>query len=177
MRSSVFSACAGPLHQLEHARAAVLERDVEVGQHLALGHQRDHLVHVRVRIDVVQAYPGAERAERTREIREARLHRLAAPEARRVLEVGAVGAGVLRDHQQFLDAGLHQALGLEHHLADRPAREVAAHRGDDAEACSGDCSLRKSSGTRSAAASGGCPAAARGRRTGRAAAAAARAPR
>ena len=121
------------LHELEHARAAVLERDVEVRQHLAVGHQRNHVVDVRVRVHVVQAHPRAERSERTREVDELRLHRLAAPEARGVLEVGAVRARVLRDHQQFLHAGLHQALGLEHHLADRAAREVAAHRRDDAE--------------------------------------------
>ena len=52
----------------------------------------------------------------------------------RVLEVDAVGARVLRDHEQLLDAGLHETLGLEHHVADRAAREVAAHRRDDAEA-------------------------------------------
>ena len=35
--------------------------------------------------------------------------------------------------QQLLHAGLHQVLGLLHHLADRAAHEVAAHRRDDAE--------------------------------------------
>ncbi len=34
MRSSVFSCAAGPLHALQHIRARVLERDVEIGQHL-----------------------------------------------------------------------------------------------------------------------------------------------
>ena len=121
------------LHQLQHARAAVLERNVQVRQDLAVRHQRDHVVDVRVRVDIVHAHPRAERAERAREVDELRLDGLAAPEAGRVLEVGAVGAGVLRDHQQFLHAGLHQALGLEHHVADRPAGEVAAHRRDDAE--------------------------------------------
>ena len=134
MRSSVFSACAGPLHQLEYPRAAVLEGYVEVGQYLALRHQRDHLVDVRVRVDVMQPHPDAERAERAHEIRELRVFRAACPESRAVSEIRAVGAGVLRDDQQFLDAGLHQALRLLHDLADRPAREIAAHRRDDAEA-------------------------------------------
>ena len=69
----------GPAHQLQDARAAVLERDVEVGQHLALGHQRDHVVHVRVRIDVVQPHPGAELAEFAREVDEAARDLAAAP--------------------------------------------------------------------------------------------------
>jgi hypothetical protein len=52
----------------------VLERHVEIGQHLALGHQRDHVVDVRVRIDVVQAHPHAELAQRlAREVEDARL--------------------------------------------------------------------------------------------------------
>ena len=50
------------------------------------------------------------------------------------LHVHAIGAGVLRDHQQFLHAGLDQALGLAEHVAHRPADQVAAHRRDDAEA-------------------------------------------
>ena len=64
-----------PLHQLQDARARVLERHVEVGKDLALGHQRNDVVHVRIRIDVVQAHPDAELAERLAQIRHARLHR------------------------------------------------------------------------------------------------------
>ena len=60
-----------PLHALEHVGAGVLERDVEIGQHLALGHQRDDLVHMRIGIDVMQPHPGAELAERARQIEEA----------------------------------------------------------------------------------------------------------
>jgi hypothetical protein len=47
----------GALHELEDARARVLERDVEIGEDLALGHERHHFVHVRVGIDVVQPHP------------------------------------------------------------------------------------------------------------------------
>ena len=54
----------GAAHGLEHAGRGVLEGDVEVGQDLALRHQRQHLVDVRVGIDVVQPHPGAERAQR-----------------------------------------------------------------------------------------------------------------
>jgi hypothetical protein len=48
------------LHQLEDARAGVLEGHVEVGQDLALGHQRDEVVDAGIGIDVVQAHPDAE---------------------------------------------------------------------------------------------------------------------
>jgi hypothetical protein len=49
------------LHALEHVGVGVLEGHVQVGQHAAGGHQRQHLVDVRVRVDVVQPHPGAER--------------------------------------------------------------------------------------------------------------------
>jgi hypothetical protein len=46
-----------------------------------------------------------------------------------VLHVDAVGAGVLRHHQQFADAAAHQLLGFAQHLVDRARHQVAAHRG------------------------------------------------
>ena len=135
------------LHRFEDARARVLERHVEVGQDLAFRHERDHFVDVRIGIDVVQPHPDAELAERARELGHARLQRPAAPEAGAVFDVHAVGARVLRDDEQLLHAGLHQVLGFLHHLADRAAHEVAAHRGDDAEraavvAAFGDLQIR-----------------------------------
>ena len=67
---------------------------------------------MRVRVDVVQPHPGAVRlgqlAELLAQVEHARLHRPAVPEAGAVLDVDAVGAGVLADHQQLLDAGLEQ---------------------------------------------------------------------
>ncbi len=111
----------------------MLERDVQVRQDLAFGHQRNHLVHVRIRIDVVQARPHAHLGQGRTEFGHARLHRAAVPEAAAVLHVHAIGAGVLRNHQQFLHAGLDQALGLVEHVAHRSADQVAAHRRDDAE--------------------------------------------
>jgi hypothetical protein len=41
----------------------VLERNVEVGEDDALGHERDELVHGGVWVDIVEADPGAEAAE------------------------------------------------------------------------------------------------------------------
>jgi hypothetical protein len=121
-------------HALQHRGAGVLERDVEVGQHPALGHQRQHLVDVRVGIDVVHAHPGAQLAEAARQVEEARLVALAAPGVGQVPDVRAVGAGVLRDDQQLAHPGAHEALGLAQHLADGAAGEPAAQAGDDAEA-------------------------------------------
>ena len=120
-------------HGLQHRGRGVLEGDVEVGQDLAFGHQRQHVVDVRIGIDVVQAHPGAELAEGLRQIEEAGLERRALPGALGVLDVEAVGAGVLADDQQLLDAGLHQALGLGHHVRGGAAGEVAAQLRNDAE--------------------------------------------
>jgi hypothetical protein len=71
-----------------------------------------------------------------------RLDRAAADEVELVAHVDAVGAGVLRNHQQFLHALLDQVLGFAHHLADRSADEIAAHRRDDAEAAAVVAALR-----------------------------------
>lgn len=129
------------LHALEHVRMRMLERHVEIRQHVALerafGHQRNHFVDARIRIHVVQAHPravlGGEFAERGDEVGHAGLDRLAVPEARAVLHVDAVCARILRDHEQFLHARLEQVLGFEHHFGDRTRHEIAAHRRDDAE--------------------------------------------
>jgi hypothetical protein len=124
----------GAAHSLEHRGAGVLEGDIQVRQHLALGHQRNDGIDVRVGVDVVQPDPDAELAERARQIDEPGLDRLPAPGDAAILQVAAVGAGVLGDHQQFLHAAAHQRLGLFHHLVERPAGELAAQVRDDAEA-------------------------------------------
>ena len=71
--------------------------------------------------------------QRLAQLLEPRLDRLAAPEAGAVLEVDAVGAGVLRDDQDFLDPGARQAFGFGQHVADRARHQRPAQRGDDAE--------------------------------------------
>ena len=50
---------AGALHQLEDARAGVLQRYVQVGEDLAVAHQ-GMTSSTRVGVDVVQAHPHAE---------------------------------------------------------------------------------------------------------------------
>jgi hypothetical protein len=123
-----------PTHQLQDARAPMLERHVEVGQHLALRHERDDLVHMRIRIDVMQAHPGTELAELAREVDEAAIDLAASPRLGPVLEIGTVGARVLRDHEELPHAGVLEANRLVQHLPDRATRKVATHRGNDAEA-------------------------------------------
>jgi hypothetical protein len=83
------------LHELQDARAGVLERHVEVGKDLALGHQRDDFVDVRVRVDVVQAYPHAEITQGAAQLGHAGLGGFSAHKAGSILDVHAVGAGVL----------------------------------------------------------------------------------
>ncbi|KAG0929904.1 hypothetical protein G6F31_017194 [Rhizopus arrhizus] len=112
----------------------MLERDVQVRQDLAFRHQRDHFVHVRIRVHVVQARPDAHFGQGQTELGHTGLDRAAVPETAAEFHVHAVGTGVLRDHQHFLHAGLDQALGLAQHIAHRTADQVAAHRRDDAEA-------------------------------------------
>ena len=88
---------------------------------------------MRIGIDVVQPHPDAELAELAREIEELRADLAAAPLAGGVFDIDAVGRGVLRDHQQFLDAGGDQPLGLAQHVGGRPRHQIAAQLRDDAE--------------------------------------------
>ncbi len=113
---------------------AVLERDVEVGQDAALGHQRDQLADVRVGVDVVEPHPGAEGAELAGEVGDVAADRAAAPVVGVVAAVGAVGGGVLADDEELAHAGRDQPLGLAQDGVRRPRDELAAHVGDDAEA-------------------------------------------
>ena len=111
----------------------MLEGYVKVGQDLALGHQRNHVVDGRIGIDVVQADPDAELCQGVAQFLESRLDRLAAPETGPVFEIDTVGAGVLRNHEDFLDPGARQVFGFGQHIADRTRDQWAAQRGDDAE--------------------------------------------
>jgi hypothetical protein len=141
IRLSVPSAFARSLHQLEDARARVLERYVEIGQQSSLrrirGHSSDDLVDVRIRIHVVQPHPRAVRArhrvERARELDHPCLQWAPLPESGSIPDIDAIRARVLRDDEQLLDAGAEKPLGFGQHLADGTAHEIAAHRRNDAE--------------------------------------------
>src|SRR5690606_11580046 len=122
------------LHRLEHRRAGVLERNIQVRQDVAGGHHRNDLVHVRIGIDVVQAHPGTQLPERLTQLQHAGFHWHTLPEAGLVLAIHTVGAGVLADHQQLLYTRLHQPFRLIEHVAHRPGIELATHAWDNAEA-------------------------------------------
>jgi hypothetical protein len=91
-RSSVFSWCAGRRMAFRTAGEACWKGMSRIGQDLALGHQRQHMIDVRIGVDVVQAHPGAERAQRSSEVEEAG-RRAARPfqGLARILDVEAVG--------------------------------------------------------------------------------------
>ncbi|MCY1413594.1 hypothetical protein D9M71_290270 [compost metagenome] len=82
----------------------------------------------------MQANPGAQAAQCFAQFEHAGLDRATVPEVGLVFDVHAIGAGVLGDHQDLLDPGLDQALGLAQHFTHRAADQLAAHRRDDAEA-------------------------------------------
>jgi hypothetical protein len=111
----------------------MLERDVEVRQDAALGHQRQQRVDARVGIDVMQPHPDAEFGQRLAQFAQPGAQRPPADEAGAVLQVDAVGAGVLRDHQQLAHARFGERSRLLQHIADRPADQRTAQRRDDAE--------------------------------------------
>jgi hypothetical protein len=81
----------------------------------------------------MQPRPRAEVGEAFAQRLHARLEPPPAPLALGVAQVHAVGARVLRHHQQFAHAAAHQVFRFPEHLVDRTRDEVAAHRGDDAE--------------------------------------------
>jgi hypothetical protein len=97
---------------------------------------------MRIRIDVVEPYPRAERAEPLGESDEPRVALFSAPCALGIAEIEPISARVLRDDEQLLYAGGDQPLGLAHHLAEQAALEPAAQRRNDAEAAGVVAALR-----------------------------------
>ena len=124
---------AGTLHHLENARAGVLQRDIEVGQNFAFRHQRDHIINVRIGIDVVQAHPDAKLSQFFAQANHAGFNRHTVVEAAAMFNIDAVGGGVLRNHQQLFYPRVGQAFGFRQHFTNRTADEIAAHGRDDAE--------------------------------------------
>ena len=121
-------------HGFQYIRRGMLERDVEIGEDLALRHQRDDLVDMRIGIDIVEPAPRR-RTGPARFARSTNWARTSRPRYLlfRVFDVDAIGARILRDDEQLLDAGFDQPLGLIEHRRRRPAHQVAAQRRDDAE--------------------------------------------
>ena len=124
---------ARAFHHFENTRAGVLQRNIEIRQNFAFRHQRDYIINVRVRIDVVQAHPDTELRQLFAQANHAGFDRHAVVEAAAMFDINAVGGGVLRDHQQLFDPGIGQAFGFRQHFANRTADQIAAHGRDDAE--------------------------------------------
>ena len=89
----------GPFHCLEDCRAGMLQRHIQVGQDLALRHQRNDFIHMRVGIDIMQSHPHPEIAQGLRQFGHAGFDWPPAPEAGLVFHVHAVSAGILRNYQ------------------------------------------------------------------------------
>src|ERR1700723_3596296 len=62
------------LHGFEDFRACVLERDIEIGQHVGLGHAADDLVDMGVRVNVLQPHPYADLTKGPRKIEKPRAY-------------------------------------------------------------------------------------------------------
>src|SRR5258706_9828844 len=58
--SEIVLAASVALHELQNPPARVLERNVDVGEDLPFRHQRDHVVHMRIGINVVEPHPYAQ---------------------------------------------------------------------------------------------------------------------
>ncbi len=69
----------------------MLEGNVEIGQNLALGHQADDFVDMRVGVDILQPDPGAELAEFFGQVKEFGADRAVLPRAFGIFDVDAVG--------------------------------------------------------------------------------------
>ena len=122
------------LHSLEDFRARVLKGNIEVRQNLAFGHQPDDFVDMRVGVDILQPHPGAEIAEFFREVEEFGADLAILPRAVGIFDIDAVGRGVLRDDEQFLDAGGDELFRLAQHVIGRARHQIAAQLWNDAEA-------------------------------------------
>src|SRR5450830_100642 len=54
---NIFFTARRALHALEHIWVRMLQWNVEVRQYMFIIHERDNLIYVRIRIDIVQSHP------------------------------------------------------------------------------------------------------------------------
>ena len=95
----------------------------------------------------MQSHPDAELRQRPCQLDEARRIVLLVPAHGPIIDITAVGARVLGNHQQLLDAAARERLRFAHDVIERPAAQAAAQRRDDAEtatvvAALGDLQIR-----------------------------------
>jgi len=82
----------------------------------------------------MQPHPSQQLAQGPRQGFEVGPQGAAIPEVGAVVQVTAVGAGVLGDDQQLAHPRGHQSLGLSQDFADGAARQLSPQARDDAEA-------------------------------------------
>ena len=75
----------------------------------------------------MHAHPRAQIAQLLGHVIKLGAHFAAMEFAGGIFRVHAIGGGVLADHQQFLHAGFHQALGLVKHRSHGPRNQIAAN--------------------------------------------------
>src|ERR1700722_6365883 len=121
-------------HGLEDFRAGVLKGNIEIGQDFSFRHQTDDVIDMRVGVDILQPHPGAEFAELLGEVEELRAALAIFPGARGVFQIDAIGGSILRNDQQFPDAGADQLFRLTQHIVGGTRHQVAAQFRDDTEA-------------------------------------------
>ena len=82
----------------------------------------------------MQAHPHAKRSQGLAELGHPGTHGPAVNKISSILNINTIGTGVLRNNKKLFYSRLHKALGLAHHLTDRPRHQIAAHTRDNAEA-------------------------------------------
>ena len=115
----------GPFHPAQHIGTGMLKGNVQIGEYLAFGHQRNDLIDMRVWVDVMQPHPHTKLTERARKIEESCAHLAAFPVTRCVLDVDSIGRRVLGNNQQLLYAGRDQTLAFAQHVGRGPRDQIA----------------------------------------------------
>ena len=74
----------------------------------------------------MQAYPTAQLPQLLAEFFHTGLDRTSLMEAGTVFQIQTIGAGILRNHQQFLHTGFNQPLRFIQHLSNRTGNQITA---------------------------------------------------
>src|ERR1019366_4132552 len=78
-------------HCFKDFRARVLKGNIEIGQDLALDHEANDFIDMRVGVDILQPHPGAEFAELLCQIEKLRADLAVLPRARGIFQIDAIG--------------------------------------------------------------------------------------
>ena len=111
----------------------MLKWDIQIGCDLPFSHERNHLIHVRIWIHIVQPNPNTKFTESFTQLIETCTNRPAIPETGSILSIYAICAGVLRNNKQLFNASLNKPLSFGHYLADRATNKVPTQRGNNAK--------------------------------------------